>query len=246
MPVWIEDLEKVLNDENAVIAKALLTHRHLDHVLGVSDLRKLSPVTKYYKNSPDEGQDGIQDGDVFRVEGATLTALHTPGHTSDHMCFVFEEEDAIFTGDNVLGHGTSVFEDLGAYMSSLQKMLDQRIKGVAYPGHGAVIEDAEKRINEYILHRKQREDQILEVLADSLRRSKGGNGSLTVMDIVDMVYPSIGPDLRQAAAKGVVQVLKKLEAEGRVGKEEREGQERWFLRAHPSFEINFLRSSPVL
>jgi glyoxylase-like metal-dependent hydrolase (beta-lactamase superfamily II) len=197
----------------------------------------LSPTTKYYKSSPnnDDGlQLDIQDGQVFKVEGATLRAVHTPGHTIDHMCFVLEEEDAIFTGDNVLGHGTSVFEDLGAYMGSLQKMLDQGTKGVAYPGHGAVVESSGRKINEYILHRKRREDQTLGVLRDSLQKGKmdgnEGNESLGVMEIVDEIYPSIDSELALAAGRGIVQVLKKLEAEGRVGMREHASETKWFLR----------------
>ena len=67
-------------------------------------------------------QKAIADGQVFRVEGATVRAPFTPGHAHDHMCFELEEENALFTGDNVLGHGQSVFEDLGLFTKSLENM----------------------------------------------------------------------------------------------------------------------------
>lgn len=80
--------------------QALLTHWHGDHVNGVQDLLKICPQAQVFKHQPDEGETDIQDGQVFKVEGATLTACHTPGHTVDHMAFVLQEEDALFTGDS--------------------------------------------------------------------------------------------------------------------------------------------------
>ncbi|PWW74947.1 Metallo-hydrolase/oxidoreductase [Tuber magnatum] len=232
IPIWIETLSGVLTRENAIVTQALLTHWHLDHVTGSRDLRRLSPSTKYYKNSPDEGQEDIHDGQVFSVEGATIRALHTPGHAFDHMCFLFQEEDAIFTGDNVLGHGTTVFSDLGAYMESLQRMLDQDMTGVAYPGHGALVENARGKIVEYIRHRMRREEQIVKVLEEE--RNSGKDSGLTALDIVSVIYTSVGPELRLAAAKGAVQVLEKLETEGKVGRKDCEGRRTWFLSNQPS------------
>ena len=80
--------------------KALLTHWHPDHVGGISDLKRLCPQVIIHKNEPEHGQEVIEDGQVFSVEGATLKACHTPGHAFDHMAFVLEEEDAFFTGDS--------------------------------------------------------------------------------------------------------------------------------------------------
>jgi glyoxylase-like metal-dependent hydrolase (beta-lactamase superfamily II) len=91
----------VLKDEKATVHEALITHWHHDHVNGIPDLLRICPQATVYKHQPDDGQRAIEDGQVFQVEGATLKAFHTPGHTVDHMSFIFEEEDAIFTGDSM-------------------------------------------------------------------------------------------------------------------------------------------------
>lgn len=82
--------------------QVLLTHWHGDHVGGVSDLKGLCPQAIVHKHDPEDGQEDIYDGQVFCVEGATLKACHTPGHTYDHMAFIIEEEDALITGDSGL------------------------------------------------------------------------------------------------------------------------------------------------
>lgn len=99
-PAWASRLKTLLTEENATVHKALITHWHHDHVNGIPDLLKICPQATIYKHHPEDGQTDIQDGEVFSVEGATLKAFHTPGHTEDHMAFVFEEEDSMFTGDS--------------------------------------------------------------------------------------------------------------------------------------------------
>jgi len=132
------------------------------------------------------------------------------------MAFVLEEEDAMFTGDNVLGHGTAVFEDLATYLDSLARMEKQFIAR-AYPGHGAAIEDGRGRINEYIEHRRQREEEILQALRQV-------EGDATPMELVKVVYKDVPENLHAPAAKGAVQVLRKLEGEGKVAQS---GHEKW-------------------
>jgi ribonuclease/clavin/mitogillin len=182
----------------------------------VSDLLSLFPSVQIHKNNPSlKGEHktwlNIHDGQVFKVEGATLTAVHCPGHTTDHMAFVLEEEDAMFTGDNVLGHGTAVFEDLATYLSSLE-LMGAKFNGRAYPGHGDVIENGKAKIKEYIAHRKQREGQVLDVLG----QAKEEEGKMSSMEIVKVIYADYPENLHRPAEMGVVQVLRKLVKDGRV------------------------------
>lgn len=241
-PTWAARLQSVLSEENATVHQVLLTHWHGDHVNGLSDLLRICPQAKVFKHQPDAGQADIADGQVFRVEGATLTACRTPGHTVDHMVFVLEEEDAMFTGDStiprstallfsfsnrlpasadVLGHGTAVFENLKVYLSSLHRMLN-RVQGRGYPGHGAVLENSNSRIAEYIKHRQQREDEVLRVLRyGKLEVSEGEPSpergrSWTPLDLVKTIYWDVPENLHLPASHGVLQVLMKLEDEGRT------------------------------
>ncbi|CZT20177.1 probable metallo-beta-lactamase domain protein [Ramularia collo-cygni] len=212
-PAWKATLQTVLKDENAVIEKVILTHWHGDHVGGVSQVLELcDEKPAVYKNQPGDGQTNFEDGEVFRTEGATLRAFHCPGHTVDHMAFILEEENAMFTADNVLGHGTAVFEDLTAYMDSLTRM-EKVFSGRAYPGHGAVIQDGRAKIKEYISHRKQREQDVLGVLKEKPTSGREGWDS---MDAVRIIYKDYPENLHEPAHGGLKQVLKKLESDGRV------------------------------
>ncbi|KAL2139857.1 hypothetical protein VTI28DRAFT_4620 [Corynascus sepedonium] len=244
-PAWLAALQRVLREEGASVAQALITHRHHDHTGGIADLIAAWPGTPVYKHQPEAAAEAaapglldIVDGQRFHAEGVTLTAVHTPGHTEDHMVFFWEEQNALFTGDNVLGHGTSVFEDLGQYVASLEKMRglysseagNEAKRGktpVAYPGHGAVINDGPVRIEEYIRHRAQREEQVLQVLrggnADAAAVAGNGSGAgngkgdaWTVMELVQSIYRDVPESLHLAAAGGVVQILQKLQREGRA------------------------------
>jgi endoribonuclease LACTB2 len=219
-PSWISALQRVLTEENATITEAITTHWHPDHTGGQADLLKVSPQTKVYKNAPKEGQLNIEDGQRFRVEGASLRAVFSPGHTHDHMTFVLEEEDAMFTGDNVLGYGTSVFESLATYLDSLEKM-QCVFGGRAYPGHGPVVEDGPGKVLEYIRHRKQREDQVLQVLRSSKtsperEAREGETDEWTSKEMVKIIYKDVPENLHEPANGSVMQILYKLEGEDKV------------------------------
>ncbi|KAH8724632.1 beta-lactamase-like protein [Phaeosphaeriaceae sp. PMI808] len=208
-PEWIASIKSVLEKNNITIDKTILTHWHHDHIQGVPDLLELLPGTSIHKNDPHDDWLDITNGQRFSTEGATLRAFHCPGHTKDHMAFILEEEDAMFTADNVLGQGTAVFEDLLAYMKSLDGMAKQ-FKGRAYPGHGPVIVDGPAKILEYIKHRKQRETQVLDVLAQTKE------DGWTSLDIVKVIYKDYPENLWEPAERGVLQILHKLQKEGKV------------------------------
>ncbi|CAK4034516.1 Hypothetical predicted protein [Lecanosticta acicola] len=259
--IWKEELKKVLEGEGCTLLPSkgkgkgkgkegggggvLLTHWHADHVGGVQDVKEIllegknesesgeeEEEVKIYKNNPSPGQLEIQNGQTFSVQGATLRALHTPGHTTDHMAFFLEEEAAMFTGDNVLGHGTAVFEDLATYLRSLETMAaTEGFEGRAYPGHGEVVENGRGRVREYLAHRKQREEEILGVLggreAEAEGEQGGGKCRWSSMEIVKVVYQAYPENLHAPAEGGVRQVLKKLEGDGKVREDGESGK--WSL-----------------
>lgn len=226
-PAWADSLRSVLCDENATIETVLISHWHHDHVGGIRDLQSIAEGAVIYKNEPQEGQSAILDGQVFSVEGVTLTAHYTPGHTADHMVFTLVEEDAMFTADNVLGQGTAVFEDLATYMQSLNNM-KRLFHGKAYPGHGPLIENGPLKITEYIEHRKQREEQVIHVMRDM---EQDGRNTWSAMDIVKVVYRDVSEDLHPAACSGVLQILHKLQAEKKVVQSE---DSKWRLEGKPA------------
>ncbi|KAH9904574.1 Metallo-hydrolase/oxidoreductase [Xylariomycetidae sp. FL2044] len=232
-PSWIAALKRTLEEEKASVQSAIITHWHHDHTLGIPQLLAYSPQTTVYKCQPADGQTDISDGQTFSVEGATLTAMHTPGHTKDHMAFVWKEEDALITGDNVLGQGTAVFEDLAVYLQSLAKM-EGLVAGRAYPGHGPVIPDAKAKISEYIGHRQQRETQVIEVLSSNPEKSNGAastKDAWTPMELVKIIYRDVPESLHLPAAGGVLQILQKLRSEDKVTAVE---GDRWRLTGKPS------------
>lgn len=122
---------------------------------------------------------------------------------------------------DVLGHGTAVFEDLSVYLSSLQRM-QTRVAGRGYPGHGAVIENATAKVTEYIKHRKQREDEVIRVLrygkldVSDKERSPERKPAMTPLELVKVIYRDVPESLHLPASHGVLQVLMKLEIEGRT------------------------------
>lgn len=209
-PQWIASIKSLLSKESIAIEKVLLTHWHHDHIQGVPDLLEHAPNTKVFKKDPHDDWLPIANGQKFETEGATLRAFFCPGHTTDHMAFVLEEEDAMFTADNVLGQGTAVFEDLATYMNSLDAMSKQ-FGGRAYPGHGPVIDNGPGKIKEYIGHRKQREQQVLDVLAADESRL-----GLSSMDVVKLIYKDYPESLWEPAERGILQILNKLKQEGKV------------------------------
>lgn len=228
-PIWAEKLRQVLESENARIGTVLLTHWHQDHVGGVQQVKELQPdveVRKFVSPSGhgDASWGRIEDGEVVESEGARLKAIYSPGHTDDHVGFVLEggtDGGSLFAGDNVLGHGTAVFEDLGEYMASLEKMAGA-VSGKLYPAHGNLVEDGKAKVREYIEHRRQREREAIEVLGKEREDGERGWGS---MDMVKIIYAKYPESLHVPAEGSLRHVLKKLQGEGKV----KEEKGRWSL-----------------
>jgi hydroxyacylglutathione hydrolase len=216
VPDYLPLLEGYLADRHwSRPSRIILTHRHRDHLGGVEQLRRRFPglpVAKMvYRDAdlPDSVTD-LRDGAVIESEGATLVAVHTPGHASDHLCFYLKEERALFTGDVVLGGSTTVIPaedgDLGAYLASLRRLLGLEVERI-YPAHGPVIENGPALIREYIDHRMERERQILAALAEDLD---------TIPAMVARIYAEVPVALHPVAGQSVHSHLKKLAQEGRV------------------------------
>lgn len=152
----------------------------------------------------------LAEGDTVGGDGWTLTALATPGHTSNHLCFALAETQALFSGDHVMGWATSVVSppdgDMGAYMASLERLLE-RDDRVYYPGHGEAVENPRRLVRGMLGHRRQREGQILRLL----REDAQGTGSM-----VGRMYAGLDPRLVPAAERSVLAHLYDLGRRGLV------------------------------
>jgi ribonuclease/clavin/mitogillin len=199
------------------IQEIVLTHGHPDHIGGaeaVIERYGTLAVSKRPWAGVDERYDveitPIDDGSVIETEGATLRALHTPGHAEDHLCFILEQEGSLFSGDNVLGVGTTVIPGQGGslldYMNSLERLLQEKPNAI-YPAHGPCIPDGQGKLREYIDHRNKREQQIISALS---------GGPLNIAEVVKVVYVGYPESLHAAAGSSVCSHLLKLESENRV------------------------------
>ena len=152
----------------------------------------------------------VEDGAAIEGDGWTLEAVHTPGHTSNHLCFALAEERALFSGDHVMGWSTTVVSppdgDMGAYMASLEK-LKARDEATYWPTHGPPIPKPQRFVGKLLSHRRQREAEILSAVA---------GGAATIPEIVALRYRGLDPRLRPAAARTVLAHLIHLVESGRV------------------------------
>lgn len=204
--------------EKTEIALAGITHHHLDHSGNLKWVRECygadvlvhdTGVPLLEDKLPDTGVQTLHEGQVIDLGGGTnVQILATPGHSIDSVCYYIEDEGVLFTGDTLLGFGTTTVWDLGAYMETLRRLLALPNLRVICPGHGPLVHDPRERIQQYIEHREMRERQILEVLA--------AGGEYTSWDIMLRLYQDIDTRLRRAANNNVETHLRKLEAEGRL------------------------------
>jgi glyoxylase-like metal-dependent hydrolase (beta-lactamase superfamily II) len=187
----------------------LITHRHADHAPAAVPLKKATGATIVApRNVLDETNLLVTGGERITVDGVTIEVIATPGHTNEHVCYLTAEGD-LFTGDTILGSGTTAIfppdGHMGDYLRSLE-LLRSRAPRRIYPAHGPVREDAVALIDEYIAHRLERERQVLEAIA-------AGDTSAAAMR--RRIYPDLDERLHRAAEIQLEAHLIKLREEGR-------------------------------
>ena len=203
------------------VASVLVTHDHEDHAEGAVAFARRASAPVYAWRL--DGAERLRDGQRFAAGGVELHAIHTPGHSADHVAFLEPQTGVLFTGDTVLGRGTSFIDapdgDLTKYLASLRRMLERHPRTI-YPGHGPVVLDGQAKLQEYLDHRAERERQVLEGLAD---------GARTVDALVERIYAAYPADVRELAARSVTAHLAKLETEGRVAASGRRDVRTWTI-----------------
>jgi glyoxylase-like metal-dependent hydrolase (beta-lactamase superfamily II) len=205
------------------------THTHPDHSPGVAGLKARTGAEVLAFDARDglEIDRPLGDGDVIEATEFVLRAVHTPGHASNHLCYLLEQERLLCSGDHVMDGSTVVISppdgDMAVYLESLAKVraLRPRLRTIA-PGHGHLIEDPIDRIDGYVAHRHEREAQVLaKVRVD---------GPVTIPEIVADLYAEVREELHEVAAKRVWAHLRKLADEGQVQGERESPDGSWSAR----------------
>lgn len=212
------------------VTHILITHTHRDHSPAAAALKAATgaatlgfgPHAGGARGEPgvEEGGDwdfvpdlALRDGDRIAGKGWRFEAVHTPGHTSNHLCFALEDSGILFSGDHVMGWSTSVISppdgNMADYMASLDKLLG-RSDGVYWPTHGPAITEPHRHVGAFIAHRREREAGILDCLAAGVER---------IDAIVERIYVGLQPGLRRAAGRSVQAHLIDLVGRGIVESE---------------------------
>ena len=217
------------------VTAILVTHTHLDHSPAAKELQSATGAEAmgFGPHGGDRGLQGVEegadfefrpdrtlrDGEAVKGRGWTLRAVHTPGHTSNHLCYEFVERRALFSGDHVMGWSTTVVSppdgNMTDYMRSLAK-LESRGDVRYYPTHGAPIDEPQAYVGALLDHRHGRERQILDCIAQ---------GPVTIPEMVATMYADIPRELHSAAGRSVLSHLDKLVIEGRARRHPQSGPE---------------------
>ena len=211
--------------EGETVTHLIVTHTHIDHSPATRHI-KAATGAESYGFGPHGGGEGpaveegadrdfvpdhrLDDGAVIAGCGWTLEAVHTPGHTSNHLCFALREEQALFSGDHVMGWSTTVVSppdgDMGAYMASLDK-LKARDETTYWPTHGPPITAPRRFVGKLLGHRRRREGEILAAVTE---------GADSIPELVERLYVGLDRRLHPAAARTVLAHLIHLVESGRV------------------------------
>jgi glyoxylase-like metal-dependent hydrolase (beta-lactamase superfamily II) len=191
--------------EAGPVALILLTHHHPDHAEGASWLaEQVGAPVRAFDPALCHAAESFVDGETISAAGLELEVVHTPGHTEDSVCL--RAGDHVLTGDTILGHGTTVLGDLGAYLRSLRRLLEMPAGLSGLPGHGPELAQLKATVQEYIDHREQRLDQIRAALAVLGEKA-------TAREIVEHVYADVDRRLWGPAEHSVRAQLEYLRTE---------------------------------
>ena len=212
-------VERIVAASGGRIEAVLATHTHPDHSPAAGALAAATGAKLLGKPAPEHGrQDAgfapssvLNEGDRVPIGTLTLRALHTPGHASNHLCYLLEGTGLLFTGDHLMQGSTVVIGppdgSMGDYLRSLARLQREPVTRLA-PGHGLTIEDAQAEIIRIIAHRLQREAKVVACL--------GRAGTADLDTLVVSVYDDVDPRLHPVAKGSLLAHLLKLEEDGRV------------------------------
>jgi glyoxylase-like metal-dependent hydrolase (beta-lactamase superfamily II) len=214
--------------DGETVSHILVTHTHMDHSPGCKKLQAATgaPTFAYGPHGAGKIEQGVaveeggdmefkpdqvvRHGDVIEGGNWSVECVYTPGHTSNHMCFALREEQALFTGDHVMGWSTSIISppdgDMADYLDSLELLLE-RNDVVYWPTHGPCIDDPKTHVRAFIQHREERELQILNCIKQDVHR---------IRDMVPMMYRDTPEFMYPAAARSVLAAMENLLKKNRV------------------------------
>jgi glyoxylase-like metal-dependent hydrolase (beta-lactamase superfamily II)/8-oxo-dGTP pyrophosphatase MutT (NUDIX family) len=210
-------VEKILNEAKGKLRWILCTHTHVDHSPAAEQLKKATGAEVLGRPAPEHGNQDRRfapdrvpaHGERLALGGVTLRAIHTPGHASNHLCYLLEQTKMLFTGDHVMQGSTVVINppdgNMRAYLASLEALLAEDIAIIA-PGHGYLVGAPHKEVKRLLAHRLAREAKVTAALA---RR-----GESALEDLVPEVYDDVPARLHPVAARSLLAHLEKLVAEG--------------------------------
>lgn len=216
-PEQYDSLMRALGDGG--LDYILVTHTHRDHSPAARRLQQNTGAELIGLPAPDSpGQDSgfvparvWRDGDRLDCGDCTLRMVHTPGHVSNHFCYLLEEERLLFTGDHLLQGTTPVIlppdGDMADYLRSLQRLLELDLAALA-PGHGKVMTNPAEEINRVIAHRLRREAKIMDRMSEL--------GATPIEDLLPRVYDDVAPHLLPWARQTLLAHLLKLQGEARA------------------------------
>lgn len=208
-----EHLDAIVGCGGDRIRWIAVTHTHPDHAPGVEGLKKRTGAEVLAFGAKDglKPDRKIKDGHTIEATEFRLTAVHTPGHASNHLCYFLEEERMLFSGDHIMQGSTVVIHppdgNMGDYLDSLAKIRKMRLKSIA-PGHGTLIAKPSEVIDWYIHHRHDREKAVLAALRKA--------GSAKIDDLLPVVYADVDEAHQQIGRYSLHAHLLKLAADGKV------------------------------